>query len=229
MAKELPNCNVLKLFHDKITILIAFKKFRYNLTRDLKRVFFMKENPKKDPKSGYLLISEPFLQDENFLRSVVLLCENSKNGAFGLVLNKLSILKLGDLVDDLSFLECEVYVGGPVEQNTLHFIYYGEKLLDGSIELRKDLWWGGDFNQLVSFLNQSKIDLGKIRFFIGYSGWSAGQLETEIEENTWIINDNIDLANILNSSPEEIWRSVLKNMGGEYQVLANYPLDPRLN
>jgi putative transcriptional regulator len=189
----------------------------------------MKKNPKKDPKSGCLLISEPFLQDENFLRSVILLCENSENGAFGLVLNKLSILKLGDLVDDLGFLECDVYVGGPVEQNTLHFIYYGEKLLDGSIELGKDLWWGGDFNQLVSFLNQSKIDLEKIRFFIGYSGWTAGQLEAEIEENTWIVNDNIDLANILNSSPEEIWRAVLKNMGGEYQVLANYPLDPRLN
>ncbi|AFL85287.1 putative transcriptional regulator [Belliella baltica DSM 15883] len=189
----------------------------------------MKENSRIDPKSGHLLISKPFLQDENFVRSVVLLCENSESGAFGLVLNKLSILKLGELVDDLSFLECDVYVGGPVEQNTLHFIYYGEKLLDGSIELGKNLWWGGDFNQLVSYLNQSLIDLDNIRFFIGYSGWTEGQLEAEIEDNTWIVNDNTDLESVLHSSPEELWRIILKNMGGEYQVLANYPIDPRLN
>ena len=189
----------------------------------------MEENLSIDPKSGHLLISEPFLQDENFVRSVVLLCENNENGAFGLVLNKLSILKLGELIDELSFLDCEVYVGGPVEQNTLHYIYYGEQLLEGSIKLGDQLWWGGNFEQLVSKLKLSEIDLGKIRFFIGYSGWSEGQLKSEIEEKTWIVSDSTDTNYILNSSPEELWRVILKNMGGEYQVLANYPIDPRLN
>ncbi|MFD2036057.1 YqgE/AlgH family protein [Belliella marina] len=189
----------------------------------------MKENSKVDPKSGHLLISEPFLQDENFVRSVVLLCENNENGAFGLVLNKLSILKLGELIDDLSFLDCDVYVGGPVEQNTLHFIYYGDKILEDSIKVGDQLWWGGNFVQLVSKLRLSEIDLDKIRFFIGYSGWSEGQLENEIEEKTWIVSDSTDTNYILGSSPEELWRIILKNMGGEYQVLANYPIDPRLN
>ena len=107
----------------------------------------MELNSKLPAKSGCLLISEPFLQDENFVRSVVLLCENNDNGAFGLVLNKLSILKVSDLLEDLDFLDMEVYVGGPVEQNTLHFIYYGDAVLNGSVPLAEKLWWGGDFDE----------------------------------------------------------------------------------
>jgi putative transcriptional regulator len=189
----------------------------------------MKEYSKKQVESGHLLISEPFLQDENFVRSVVLLCENNENGAFGLVLNKLSILKLGDLVDELSFLDCDVYVGGPVEQNTLHFIYAGEKLLEGSISLGNNLWWGGDFGQLERLLIDSQVLLSHFRFFIGYSGWSEGQLEEEIKDNTWIISDFADSKSIFDASPNELWKVILKNMGGEYQILANYPIDPRLN
>ena len=190
---------------------------------------FMKENSKIYAKSGDLLISEPFLQDENFVRSVVLLCENNSNGAFGLVLNKLSILKLGELIDELSFMDCDVYVGGPVEQNTLHYVYHGEQMLEGSISLGNNLWWGGDFKQLETKLINQEVDLAKIRFFIGYSGWSEGQLEGEIDENTWIVSAYEDSESLLFASPDELWKIILKNMGGEYQFMANYPIDPRLN
>lgn len=205
------------------------KKNKHILTTSKVKTFFMGKKFKNSPKSGHLLISEPFLQDENFVRSVVMLCENNQFGAFGLVLNKISILKLGDLVEKLDFIDCDVYVGGPVEQNTLHFIYFGEKLLEGSIKLGQNFWYGGDFNQLILLLKENLLDIEKIRFFIGYSGWSEGQLEAEIEENTWIVNESNDLDNIFYFSPGELWRSILKNMGGEYQVLANYPKDPRLN
>ena len=189
----------------------------------------MQDESKTAPKPGHFLISEPFLQDENFVRSVVLLCENNEEGAFGLVLNKISILKLGELIEELEFLSNDVYVGGPVEQNTLHFIYFGNKILDNSISLGEDLWWGGNFEQLVSKLAQSEIHHEDIRFFIGYSGWSAGQLSIELEEKTWIVCENMDTHSIFSASPEELWRNILKKMGGEYQVLANYPIDPRLN
>ncbi|MFL0684226.1 MAG: YqgE/AlgH family protein, partial [Algoriphagus aquaeductus] len=105
----------------------------------------MNTDPNKIPIPGNLLISEPFLQDENFVRSVVLLCEHNSEGSFGLVLNKPSILHLNELVEELAFLEAEVFVGGPVEQNTLHFIYFGEKVLEESIMIGDKLWWGGDF------------------------------------------------------------------------------------
>ncbi len=190
---------------------------------------FMELNSKHPAKSGCLLISEPFLQDENFVRSVVLLCENNEHGSFGLVLNKLSILKVSDLLDDLDFLDLEVYVGGPVEQNTLHFIYYGDAVLSGSVPLAENLWWGGDFDEFVFKLKNGELDLNNFRFFIGYSGWSEGQLDEELSSNTWIVCDSSYATNIFNSSPDDLWRVLLKNMGGDFQVLANYPIDPRLN
>jgi putative transcriptional regulator len=189
----------------------------------------MNHYPSKTPQTGNLLISEPFLQDENFVRSVVLLCEHNSEGSFGLVLNKPSILHLSELVEELSFLESEIFVGGPVEQNTLHFIYFGEKKLDGSISIGEDLWWGGNFEDLVINLKNGSMLPDSIRFFIGYSGWGSGQLSDELSENTWIISDNKIDAEVLRNTPDELWRSVLKNMGGEFKIMANYPLDPRLN
>ncbi|EOZ98980.1 hypothetical protein A33Q_0835 [Indibacter alkaliphilus LW1] len=159
----------------------------------------------------------------------MLVCENNENGSFGLVLNKLSILKLNELIDNVSVVECNVYVGGPVEQNTLHFIYFGEKLSEQSIELAKDLWWGGNFDEIVEQINIGKLDKEKIRFFIGYSGWAIGQLDLELQENTWIVCDELISENIFTSSPEDLWKIILRNMGGEYQLMANYPIDPRLN
>ncbi len=189
----------------------------------------MKNDPSKLPQAGNLLISEPFLQDENFVRSVVLLCEHNAEGSFGLVLNKPSILHLGELVEELSFLESEVFVGGPVEQNTLHFIYFGEKKLEGSLAIGEDIWWGGDFESLVEILKLGSLHPDSVRFFIGYSGWAAGQLSDELGEDTWIICESKIDAEMLENTPDDLWRILLKNMGGEFKLIANYPLDPRLN
>lgn len=189
----------------------------------------MDKNSKKHPEAGDLLISEPFLQDENFIRSVVLLCEHNDEGSFGLVLNKPSILHLSELVEELSFLENEVYVGGPVEQNTLHFIYFGEDILPGSVSIGKDLWWGGEFDLLIEKLKMGLLSSDRVIFFIGYSGWGPNQLNQELEENTWIICRNQTDEETLRNTPEELWKALLKNMGGEFKVIANYPLDPRLN
>ncbi|MBC6368070.1 YqgE/AlgH family protein [Algoriphagus sp. AK58] len=189
----------------------------------------MKTDPHKIPQAGNLLISEPFLQDENFVRSVVLLCEHNSDGSFGLVLNKPSILHLSELVEELAFLDAEVFVGGPVEQNTLHFIYFGQKQLEGSIQIGNQLWWGGDFDSLVQKLKQGILSQDSVRFFLGYSGWGPGQLSDELTENTWIICEEEIDSEVLDNTPEELWRVLLKNMGGEFKVIANYPLDPRLN
>jgi putative transcriptional regulator len=97
------------------------------------------------------------------------------------------------------------------------------------VNLGENLWWGGEFDQLVEKLKNSEINLNDIRFFIGYSGWSAGQLIDELEEQTWIVCDRIHSESIFSASPDELWRIILKNMGGDYQFLANYPIDPRLN
>ncbi len=189
----------------------------------------MSEEKTPNPNVGDLLISEPFLQDENFSRSVVLLCEHNEDGSFGLVFNKPSILRINEILEDFDFLDLEVYVGGPVEQNTLHYVYWGNKELEGSIQIGENLWWGGDFEELVSRLKTGTFDLENIRFFLGYSGWAPGQLKDELTEDTWIIcKEEVD-RETFHLTPEELWRNLLKNMGGEFKVIANYPMDPRLN
>lgn len=190
---------------------------------------FMNLDPSSFLKSGNLLISEPFLQDENFVRSVVLLCDHNSEGSFGLVLNKPSILQLGDLVEDLSFLNNQVFVGGPVEQNTLHFIYFSEQPLEDSVLVGENLWWSGRYEDLVQNLKSGTMDSTDVMFFIGYSGWGAGQLADELDDETWIVCEEKLDQDTLQNSLDELWKVLLRNMGGEYKLIANYPLDPRLN
>jgi putative transcriptional regulator len=181
-------------------------------------------------QAGRLLLATPFLNDANFVRSVILICEHEDQGSIGFVINKPSILNLGDLVKELNFLKCEVFVGGPVEQNTLHFIYFGsQQLIPDSKPLADDIWWGGDFSTLVHHLKSHVLDVDQVRFFLGYSGWDQGQLEAELAEDTWVVYSEAPTSTIFESSSDQIWRLLMKGMGGEFEIQANYPIDPRLN
>ena len=176
------------------------------------------------------MLSEPFLQDDNFSRSVILLCEHEEaTGSVGFVLNKPSILSLGDLVSELDFLEAEVFVGGPVEQSTLHFVYFGEQLMEESKPLGNGVWWGGDFSDLIQHINSKKLNLSQVRFFIGYSGWSSGQLAAELSAQSWIVYSDPWSQEFFDNSPDQLWRSLMKSMGGDFEIQSNYPIDPRLN
>lgn len=181
------------------------------------------------PEKGDLLISEPFLPDPNFQRTVVLLCEHGEDGSFGFVLNKPSLLKGSDVLDEAAFFEDVLYLGGPVQQNTLHFIHRQIPGLDGGATIGDGLQWGGDFEQLLLMMEAGKLNSGDLKFFLGYSGWSEGQLEEELEQNTWIIYKSATAEDIFDTQPDVLWRECLKKMGGKYKILSNYPTDPRLN
>lgn len=176
---------------------------------------------------GKILIAEPFLDDKNFERSVVLLCEHNAEGSFGLVLNQLTNLKLDDVMENI-YSDLSLYLGGPVEQNTLHFIHRLGNQIDGTVDIGNGIYWAGDFEQVKTLINIGKISENDIRLFVGYSGWSGGQLENEMKQNSWILSDTD--ANLIFETPSKnFWREVLKRMGGQYKVLSNYPTDPRLN
>ncbi|WP_242918873.1 YqgE/AlgH family protein [Pontibacter liquoris] len=181
------------------------------------------------PQSGSLLISEPFLGDPNFERSVVLLCNHSEEeGTFGLVLNRMSNLKLSDVIDVFNeSFEAELWIGGPVQHNTLHYIHNLSDLPQ-AVQLGEELYWGGDFEKLRTLIGTGDLDPANIRFFLGYSGWTPGQLQEEIDKNVWIVNNNA-ADKLFNLEADKLWRNVLRDMGGKYKVLANYPDDPRLN
>ena len=180
--------------------------------------------------SGILLLSDPFLPDVNFERSVVLICSHSETeGTFGFILNKMLDVTLADLVKDMEILpEVPIFLGGPVEQNTLHFIHSLGNKIEGSLEIAPGIYWGGNFEQMLTFVADREVNNDEIKFFVGYSGWAKDQLDNELKENSWILSSATP-GIVFESDEKELWRSVMKHLGGKYRQMSNYPIDPRLN
>lgn len=184
---------------------------------------------KIEPQKGDLLISEPFLADPNFARTVILLCEHNEQGSFGFVLNKPANITLDKLIDGVGDRKDRIYLGGPVQQNTLQFIHLNDRLIDGGVMVRDGLTWGGNFEQMLTMMESNLIDAADIKFFVGYSGWESGQLKSELEINSWIISRNVNVRQIFDTDVLSLWKEVLNEMGGKYKIVANFPADPRLN
>jgi putative transcriptional regulator len=181
-----------------------------------------------DPAAGILLIADPFLKDPNFLRTVVFLCEHKEDGSFGFVLNRQYENTLDELVPELEGYPVPVYYGGPVEQHTIHMLHQYGDAVPGSQEIIKGIYWGGDFDTVVKMIKDGTIDYNKIRFFIGYSGWGDGQLDEEMKEKTWLtVNATRKL--VFHKDYNEIWKDSLKHLGGDYEMMVNFPIDPQLN
>ncbi|CAN5340207.1 YqgE/AlgH family protein [soil metagenome] len=180
------------------------------------------------PGRGTLLIANPFLKDPNFIRTVVFICEHNAEGTFGFVLNKLFPKSLNEVVPDLAGYTVPVYYGGPVQRETVHFIHQYPDLIPGGEQIFTDVYWGGNFETLLLRLKNNDLDLNKIKFFIGYSGWAASQLDGEMEEKTWLTVDATEKL-VFHPESENIWKNSLKEMGGEYEMMINFPIDPQLN
>jgi putative transcriptional regulator len=180
------------------------------------------------PGRGILLIADPFLKDPNFLRTVVFLCEHKEEGSFGFVLNRRYNNTLDELIPELDDLKLPVYYGGPVQMDTIHFLHQYPEDIPGGEEVIKGVYWGGDFEKVVEMLKNGTVNPDKIRFYIGYSGWSDGQLTTELEEKSWLTVAGTRKI-IFHSNYEEIWKDSLKQLGGDYEMMINFPIDPQLN
>lgn len=181
------------------------------------------------PERGDLLISEPYLPDPNFERTVIFLCEHDENGTFGLVLNKPAKIALRELVDEVGDFPSHVFVGGPVEHDTLHFLHRDEAMINSSREVSSGVYWGGNFNKLTERMNTREVQSEDLRFFIGYSGWSPGQLMQEIESKSWIVYKGTTPEMIFDWDNQHLWKACLNSMGGKFRLISNYPKDPRLN
>ena len=181
-----------------------------------------------DPAAGILLISDPFLKDPNFIRSVVLLCEHQEAGSFGFVLNRMYENTIDELLTGLEGFKIPVYYGGPVQTDTIHFLHQFPDQIPGSVEVVKGVYWGGDFELLCEMIRNNTIDVKKIRFFIGYSGWGEGQLNDELNEKSWLTVKAVKKI-VFHKNYEEIWKDSLKQLGGDYEMMINFPIDPQLN
>jgi len=189
---------------------------------------FFKYRNKLQPEKGKILVSEPYLPDPNFERSIVLLCDHNEGGSFGFVLNKPSVAALGDVMPELEKLNAALFVGGPVQQDTLHYLHRCEEL-SGATQITDDAYWGGDFDNLKFLIGSNQIKQNEIKFFLGYSGWSEGQLDAELEADSWIVSDRFNSELVFETDPKEMWKKSLESMGGRFSIYSNYPEDPRMN
>lgn len=189
---------------------------------------FFKYANKITPEKGRLLISEPFLQDPNFDRTVVLLCEHDEEGSFGFIINKPAEVNVGEVMEELKNFEEKIFIGGPVQQDTLHFIHRNAEIESGT-EVIEDIYWGGNFENVLLLADTHQLDTKQIKFFLGYSGWGPGQLEEELAADAWIVCDFVTDELLFEMKPADIWKKALSNMGGRFSVYANYPVDPNLN
>ena len=181
------------------------------------------------PRKGRILISDPFLGDDYFERSVVYLCEHNQEGSFGFVLNNLVEINLNDLNDQFPAITTKISTGGPVETESMFFIHTLGDKLNESLEISHGIFVGGDFEQLYLKIEEKHIQENEIRFFLGYSGWSKGQLESEIKENAWVVSEIDDCKEIMQIHETDTWKYFMSKLGSKYQFMTNFPIDPNEN
>lgn len=180
------------------------------------------------PAKGKVLISEPFLQDNYFKRSIVLLTEYSSEGAVGFVLNKPIDLNANDVIKDFPKTDALISLGGPVNTNTLHYLHTLGDIVPKSVKVLENIYWGGDFEVIKKLIESGNISREQVRFFLGYSGWHANQLDDELAENAWVVSE-LEPQEIMAPISKHFWKTTLKKMGKKYEMWANFPENPQMN
>jgi len=182
----------------------------------------------KIPAKGKILISEPFLPDTFFSRSIVYLTDHTPKGSVGFILNKKIDMTLDNAITGFEGWNEKLNIGGPVAPDTLHYIHTMGDMIPGSVLIEDNIFWGGDIENIRDLVVDGRIASAQIRFFLGYSGWSAGQLERELKEDSWVIA-KVRPEVILNNRGEDAWKRVLRSFNNKYRIWADFPDSPEMN
>ena len=195
---------------------------------DLKKLFQIHSNT-LEPKQGDLLLSEPTMNDFHFGRSVILLVDhNESEGSFGIIMNKSLNVRLAEIVDVFEDFDAPVYLGGPVAENQIFFMHTLGDLIPGTCKIMEGLYWGGDTDTLNELIAQGIVNQHNVRFFLGYSGWEAGQLVDELSRNSWIVSKT-NSKTLLSTPSDQMWKTFVSHMGKEYGMWSRFPKNPEDN
>ena len=192
---------------------------------------FPEDFKNKQYGKGSLLIANPVLPDPNFSRTVILLCNHNDQGSFGLVINRSTQLKAPDLfssIDILKSYNAKIYVGGPVSQSMVFYLYRSSRNVIDLDEICSGVYLGSNLETLESLYLDIKNPEENIRFYLGYSGWSGGQLDGEMEQSSWLIQ-NANEQFVFLDSEELIWPKAVNSLGEKYQYLTKAPVNPQWN
>ena len=189
-------------------------------------IFTYTEDP-KEIKAGRVLLSEPLNRDLFFGRAAILIVEHNAEGTIGFVLNKPLIFPQKGAMSGFPMMPGKVFLGGPVQLDTLHFIHnIGNEITD-SVKISKNVYWSGNFEVMQILFDAGKINHSNVRFFIGYSGWTPKQLANEIKRKMWVITEMTD--DEIFSSNENSWYKAVENLGNDFKPWLNVPDMPFLN
>ncbi len=187
------------------------------------------EVPYAQLSKGSLLIASPEIDDGTYFRSVILVCEHSQSGSFGLMLNKTLDIELPeDLINlkEIANQHVQIRAGGPTQPNQMMLLHSSSSIPDQTLKVCEGVYLGGD----VQFLQEAMNDPNgpHIRLCFGYAGWSQGQLEREFLNGGWFLHP-ANARYVFEAPPDKLWQTILREMGGKYATLSMIPEDLTLN
>lgn len=183
------------------------------------------------PGQGSLLIADPMMRGDFFSRAVIMILDLPENGGeLGLVLNKGTHLTLKDLIPDWeNGANVPVFSGGPVDMERLFLLHTLKDVFPDAMEVCPGIYVGGNVDDIISYIDAGGEVEGKMRFFLGYSGWAPGQLQQEIKRNSWAVNPFPYGDNLLQGEGPEYWRREVEQLGPDYRSWLVVPPDPSYN
>lgn len=198
---------------------------------NIESFLFKTETKRQCPFQGGLLVAEPFLREDYFCHAVICIVNYEKGkSSMGIVLNKRTHYTLNELVPDIIVeYDIPVYCGGPLSCDRLYYIHVLGDTISDAEEIANGLYIGGNFEELISYINAGNETKNKIRFFLGYSGWDPLQLESEIKHNVWAVTNHHNNQDLLCGENDKYWHRYVKSMGDEYKGWRYHPENPQLN
>ncbi|MBA3842787.1 MAG: YqgE/AlgH family protein [Actinobacteria bacterium] len=178
-----------------------------------------------DSLQGKLLVSSPALHDPNFRKTVILIAHHDEDGALGFVLSRPLEISAADAVPSLAALpgaDAPVFVGGPVQPEAYMVLAEFGDITHAASPVF------GRVGFMPADTDPEELGITRLRLFAGYAGWSAGQLEGELEEPAWIVVP-AEPDDPFADDPDELWRAVLQRKGGAFELMIDMPFDPGVN
>ena len=179
---------------------------------------------------GIFLVATPSLRDHNFRQTVILLCEHGEEGALGVVVNRPTKINITEVLPQIPILEGQkhmVFSGGPVQRNHLLILYRTPEEPENTHHVFNGVYLGGNMTALEEIV-KNPFSPDNFRAFMGYSGWAPGQLENEMESDSWLTLP-ADSSFMFDWDHTRVWTDILQSLGTQYQIYRDMPIDPQMN
>jgi putative transcriptional regulator len=195
---------------------------------DLDKILNIRQ-AKVKPQKGMVLISNPFLSDYFFRRSVVLLIDHGSDGSFGVIVNKPLNIHINEVTSSFPMAKSGVYLGGPVKTDGIFYMHTLGSAIPGSEEVMEGVYWGGNLQMMEQFIESNPDQaMDRIRFFVGYSGWVTDQLQEELINKSWIV-EHATPEEVIGNRVSSLWHDKVKALGKPFEPWLNFPPDPSFN